>query len=90
VVALAEQEREREAGQNDECDRDEVEEHPGFAGTRRAPGGLGGHSGPQMCDPLNRAQALAEQALGTQIEHEQEGDEDADVLELEGKHEQRE
>ena len=33
VVALAEQEREREAGQNDECDRDEVEEHPGFAGT---------------------------------------------------------
>src|SRR5438034_10202626 len=32
-----------------------------------------------MCDPSHRAQALAEQALGAQIEHEQEGDEDADV-----------
>jgi len=47
-VALAEQEREREAGQNDECDRDEVEEHPGLPDATSA-GGLGGHFGAPKC-----------------------------------------
>ena len=32
VVALTEQEGQGEAGEDDEGDREEVEEHPGFAG----------------------------------------------------------
>src|ERR671931_1199544 len=67
------------------------------ASTRPAPTTAAIASQPRALAPiccadtsLHRANAAPEEALGPEVQDEQEGDEDADVLELEGQDEQRE